>query len=103
MKKLIVFVIIAVCVGAIWVLLLSPQAKIRNLRAEIMQANYCEVTSDCQLVAESYCPIGCYIYVNTNEAPRITALLKESPSNCQYSCAKITGIECRQNQCQTVE
>jgi len=71
------------------------QAYIFN---EIIDANYCEQDSDCELM-EGSCPFGCYAVVNKKEAQRISGLIKSFPSNCVYGCIEIESARCVNKRC----
>jgi len=73
-----------------------------RIKAEIEKANYCQVVEDCQMVAVSKCPFGCYVYVNQQEASRIEQMLNEYRSNCEYGCLEMKGVECRNTICQVI-
>ncbi|MDO8435078.1 MAG: hypothetical protein Q7S89_00115 [bacterium] len=104
MKKAIIILIILVAgAGLAWVSFFSPEAQVRHIKKEITKANYCEVASDCQMVAQSQCPFGCYVHVNKNEATRIGELLKSHESNCAYLCIEFKGVDCINNSCQLIE
>ncbi|MCR4263722.1 MAG: hypothetical protein NUV98_03335 [Candidatus Roizmanbacteria bacterium] len=104
MKKTIIILIILVAgAGLVWFSFFSPKAQERYIKKEITKANYCEVVSDCQMIAQSQCPFGCYVHVNKNEAARIGELLEGYQSNCQYQCIEFKGIGCVNNTCQLVE
>lgn len=107
MKKTIIIIILLV-VGAIlaWFYLFSAKTQEQYIKKEIAEANYCEAASDCQMVAQSQCPFGCYVHVNKNEATRIGGLLESYESNqnnrgqsCIYSCIEFKGVECVNNVC----
>ena len=108
MKKTIIILIILVAgVGLAWFSFFSPKAQERYIKNEITKANYCEVVSDCQMVAQSQCPFGCYIHVNKNEATRIGELLENYKNgeasrgySCMYSCIEFKGVGCVNNSCQ---
>ena len=107
-KAIIILIILAVGTGLVWFAFFSPKAQERNIKKEIIKANYCEVATDCQMVAQSQCPFGCYIHVNKNEATRIGELLKNYKNNergysCMYSCIEFKGVECVNNSCQLVK
>jgi len=90
--------IFTLIVGAI--LLMSPGLKRSYIKNEIYKASYCKVDSDCQAL-EPKCPFGCAIYVNKENADRISELLKSYDSNCVYSCIE-TRPSCENNRCQYV-
>lgn len=93
----------AVSAGLAWFYFFSPQAQERYIKKEITKTNYCEVASDCQMVAQSQCPFGCYIHVNKNEATRIGKLLEGHESNCMYMCIEFKGVDCINNTCQMIK
>ena len=70
-----------------------------QIKQELTEANYCETASDCVDIG-SKCPFDCYILVNTAEADRMKIKVESFPSQCQYSCVAIQGVECVQNKCQ---
>jgi|SRR5690606_1274831 len=73
-----------------------------RIKRQIEAANYCEVVSDCQQVAVSKCPFGCYIYVNKDEGGRIEELLSGFQSNCEYGCIEMKGVDCVNNTCEVI-
>lgn len=77
----------------------SQEGFIKN---EIAKANYCEVVTDCQQVAVSKCPFGCYVHVNKNEASRIEELLNDYQSTCEYGCIEMKGVDCVDNVCKVL-
>ena len=108
-KAIIILIILAVSAGLAWFYFFSPKAQERYIKKEITKANYCEVVSDCQMVAQSQCPFGCNIHVNKNEATRIGELLENYENNennrgysCMYGCIEFKGVECINNTCQLV-
>jgi len=104
MKKIVIILIILVAGGGlVWFSFFSPKAQERHIKKEITKANYCEVASDCQMVAQSQCPFGCYIHVNKNEATRIGELLEGHESKCEYMCIEFKGVDCINNSCQLVK
>ena len=101
MKKLVIILIVLVLgVGLVWVVFFSDQAQERKIKKAIINANYCQSVSDCQLVAQSQCPFGCYIHVNKKEADQIMNLLENYQSKCAYVCIPFIGVECVDNRCQ---
>ena len=99
---------IAVILGLVWFVFFRQQTHERYIKNEIAKANYCEAASDCQMVARSQCPFGCYVHVNKNEAERIGKLLEDyenSPyrTSCEYLCIEFNGIECVNNACRLVQ
>jgi hypothetical protein len=72
------------------------------IKAEIEKANYCETVTDCQQVAVSKCPFGCYVHVNKNEASRIEELLNGYQSTCEYGCIEMRGVDCVDNVCKVL-
>lgn len=102
-KSLIILAILIVAALIAWVSFFSREAKERRIANAITEANYCEVASDCELVVQSYCPFGCHIHVNKNEAARIWELLDGYESKCMYSCVEFKGVDCVNNTCQLVE
>ncbi|PJB83463.1 MAG: hypothetical protein CO088_01425 [Candidatus Yonathbacteria bacterium CG_4_9_14_0_8_um_filter_46_47] len=102
-RTILVFVILLVGVGLAWFSFFSPKAQERHINKEITKASYCEVASDCQMVAQSQCPFGCYVHVNKNEATRIGELLESYESNCQYMCIEFKGVDCINNSCQLIK
>lgn len=102
-KAIIILIILAVGASLVWFSFLSPKAQERHIKKEITKANYCEVASDCQMVAQSQCPFGCYIHVNKNEVVRISELLESYESNCAYLCIEFKGVGCINNTCQMVK
>jgi hypothetical protein len=72
-----------------------------GIKSEIVKANYCETATDCVDVGAK-CPFDCYIYVNKDQAPRIKKLVDGFPSQCEYSCIAIQGVECVQNVCKVI-
>ncbi len=104
MKKVIVtLIILAVAAGLAWLAFLSPVAEEQDIKQAIIKANYCEVATDCQMVAQSQCPFGCNIHVNKHEVARISTLLENYESNCAYSCTEFKGVECINKTCQIVQ
>src|SRR3989344_5895665 len=99
-KTIIILIILLASAGLVWFSFFSPKAQERYIKKEITKANYCEVVSDCQMVAQSQCTFGCNIHVNNNEATRIGKLLEGYQSNCQYMCIEFKGVECVNNTCQ---
>jgi hypothetical protein len=84
----------------------NPQASAdptdeEGIKREIVEANYCETASDCVDVGAK-CPFDCYILTNKNEAARIKKMVDGFPSQCEYSCIAISGIECVQNVCKVI-
>lgn len=107
-KTIIILIILAVSAGLAWFYFFSPKAQERYIKKEITKANYCEVVSDCQMVAQSQCPFGCNVHVNKNEAERIGKLLENYrntryTTSCMYSCIEFKGVECVNNTCQLVK
>ena len=109
-KTTIILIILVAGAGLVWFSFFSPKAQERYIKKEITKANYCEVVSDCQMVAQSQCPFGCYVHVNKNEATRIGELLENYENNenkrgysCMYSCIEFKGVECVNNTCQLVK
>lgn len=72
-----------------------------GIKAEIVKANYCETADDCVDVGAK-CPFDCYILTNKAEALRIKKLVDAFPSQCEYSCIAIKGIECAENVCKVI-
>lgn len=109
MQKLLFFLIIFILIVGVgmgvYVLSQSPTGPFAEsfIKKEIAKANYCQTTSDCQMVAVSKCPFGCYVHVNKNEASRIETLLNKYQSNCAYSCIEYPGVSCVSNTCQVNE
>lgn len=102
---LIAFIFIVGAGMGVYALSQSPTGPFaRNfIKKEIARANYCQTTSDCQVVAVSKCPFGCYVHVNKNEVSRIETLLNKYQSNCEYSCIEYPGVSCVANTCQLNE
>lgn len=73
----------------------------QGIKRAIVEANYCETASDCVDVGAK-CPFDCYILVNKNEAPRIKKMVDGFPSQCEYSCIAIKGVECVENVCKVI-
>lgn len=73
-----------------------------RIKREIEAANYCEVVEDCQQVAVSKCPFGCYIYVRNTEASRIEEMLNGFQSSCEYGCIEMKGVDCINNKCEVI-
>lgn len=104
MKKVSTISIISIStLCLIWFFFSDVNNKEQYIKKEINEANYCQVVSDCQMVTESKCPFGCYVFVNKNESTRIGELLEEYESNCAYSCIEFKGVECVSNSCQILE
>lgn len=100
-KAIIISIVLATGAGLLaWFTFFSDNAQERRIKAEIAEANYCEVVSDCVMVAQSQCPFGCYIHVNKNEAERIKNLLDGYESRCDYLCIPFEGVECVNYTCQ---
>ncbi|MDO8600412.1 MAG: hypothetical protein Q7R73_02200 [bacterium] len=76
--------------------------KEANIKREIAKANYCNVASDCRIIA-AQCPFGCYAPVNKKEAGRIETMINGYESMCIYQCIKIKGVDCIDNKCQILE
>jgi hypothetical protein len=72
-----------------------------QIKEEIVKANYCQTTDDCVDVGGK-CPFGCYIFVNKDEAATIRPLVENYPSQCEYSCIAISGVQCIDNACRPV-
>src|SRR3989338_10766379 len=83
------------------ILLLTGCTAEMRIAAAIERANYCETATDCVLVG-SKCPFDCYIYANVNEAERITELVNNYQSSCEYSCIQSFGVECLNNVCKAM-
>jgi|SRR3989344_4153911 len=104
MKKIIIiFIILLASTCLAWFSFFSPKAQERHIKKEIIKANYCEVASDCQMVAQSQCPFGCNIYVNKNETARVGELLESYESKCEYLCIEFKGVDCINNRCQLIK
>lgn len=106
-KTIVALVILAVGACFVWLAFFRQQTHQWYIKHEIAKANYCEVASDCRLVAQSQCPFGCHIHVNKNEAGRIEKLLENYKNtryrtSCDYLCIKFAGVECVKNICQLV-
>jgi hypothetical protein len=107
-KTIIILIILGASAGFAWFSFFSPKAQERHIKKEITKANYCEVASDCQMVAQSQCPFGCYVHVNKNEVGRIGKLFEDYQNtsygaSCMYSCIEFKGVECVNNTCQLVQ
>lgn len=76
----------------------ASSALEQEIRAEIEQANYCQIPADCVDVG-SVCPFDCHILVHSTQADRITGLLDDYQSTCAYSCVATTGVDCVHNEC----
>lgn len=70
-----------------------------DVRDEIRIAGRCLVATDCVDIG-SYCPYGCSIVVQKDEADRMRHLLSAQAKNtCLYDCAVLKSITCEQGQC----
>jgi len=83
---------------SILLVLSSCQSAENRIKEEIEKANYCNTKDDCVL-AGSECPFGCYIYVNVDEAERITRIIDNFESRCIYSCISCPDVECSESKC----
>jgi len=72
----------------------------------IEDANYCETVDECVDIG-SYCPFGCTILVNEAEADRIERKIEAwdavHPGQCMYDCVAISGYDCAEGKCVTIE
>ena len=75
--------------------------RAEEIKQEIKNASYCEVDDDCG-VLESDCPFGCYLSVNVKEEDKISSLIKEFKSSCNYNCVNNFGAICKENKCEMV-
>lgn len=99
---------IAVILGLVWFAFFRQQTHEWYVKNEIAKANYCEIASDCQMIAQSQCPFGCCIHVNKNEVERIGKLLENYArtryrTSCEYLCVEFKGVGCVNNTCQLVQ
>lgn len=106
-KATIILILIVVGISLVWIIFFSRQAQERYIKKEIAEANYCEVASDCQMIAQSQCPFGCYVHVNKNKAGRIGKLLEDYRNtnygtSCEYLCIEFKGVNCVNNTCQLI-
>jgi|SRR3989338_746014 len=99
-KVMTILIFFAVGAGLVWIASFSDTIQEWKIKREIIKANYCEATSDCQLASAGKCPFDCYVYVNKNEAARIGKMIENYESRCAYQCVKLEGIECVNNICQ---
>ncbi len=93
-KKLIILAILIL-------VLFSSGCKSREetIKNEIEKANYCETNAEC-VYAGSKCPFGCFVYVNENEAERISKLVTDFKSSCVSDCPEeVYNIVCENNKC----
>lgn len=107
-KIIIILIISLIAAGLVWITFFRQQTHEWYIKKEIANANYCEVAADCQMVAQSQCPFGCYVHVNKNEAGRIGKLLENYQNttyrtSCDYSCIEFKGVTCANNTCQLVQ
>jgi hypothetical protein len=100
--RLIIVLILLVALGLVYFLFFYKSEEAR-IKEEIAEASYCFVDTDCQMVALSSCPFGCYVHVNRNEAVRIGAMIEGYKSTCMYSCLEFKGVQCVNNTCQLKE
>lgn len=100
MKKKYYFIILLallfLVVGGIY--LAWPKIQENKIKAEIEKANYCSIDSDCVDIGGK-CPFGCYIYVNRNEAERISQLVESFESKCVYGCVSCSQLTCAEGRC----
>lgn len=100
-KRNIIFISIFTIILAIFIIVFSsliPTLKEKNIKNEIIKANYCEEDSDCVNVG-SKCPFGCWIYVNKNEVEKISNLIDKYNSNCVYGCLLCDNVKCEDKKC----
>lgn len=69
-----------------------------QIKQAIAEANTCETAADCVDIGAK-CPFDCYIFVNKNESERIKTLVDGYPSQCEYSCLAISGVDCVDRKC----
>jgi hypothetical protein len=69
-----------------------------KVRKQIDEANYCETENDCKNIG-SKCPFGCHIYVNNDEALRITDLVLSYEPRCTNTCIQCVEVECVNSKC----
>ncbi len=81
---------------------LSGKIEENKIRREIIEAGYCEVSSDCKVVPAK-CPFDCFAAVNKNEANRIEDMINNYQSFCIYGCIEIKGVDCVDNRCQILK
>jgi len=103
-----ILIILAVGASLAWFIFFRQQTHEWYIKKAIAEANYCDVASDCEMVAQSQCPFGCYVHVNKNEAGRIRKLLENYQDTgyrtaCEYLCVQFKGVECVNNACQLVQ
>lgn len=99
-KKIVIGVIV------LFVLIMSlffafPKLNEKYIKLKIEKANYCSVDSDC-IDAGGKCPFDCYVYVNKNEANKITELIESFDSKCIYNCISCQTAICENNKCKAV-
>lgn len=96
MRKVIIFALL------IFVLITLSCSKSESyIKSKIEEANYCNTKEDCVNVGNK-CPFGCYVYVNKNEADKISNLVNSYKSNCIYACIPCLDVECKNNRCEPI-
>ena len=68
------------------------------IQHQISGAKYCEVESDCEIIA-NISPFSCAIVVNKNNADKILKLVNSFPSTGELQCSGKEKAFCMQNKC----
>lgn len=76
-----------------------------DVERDIRSANHCDVPADCVDLG-AYCPFGCAVLVNVDEATRIREAIHDyydahPGEQCLYDCVGYTGIACEAGVCVT--
>ena len=110
-RVLAIIVVIGLVVLAFAFLAPAKQATLteQQIKAEIEDANYCNVNEDCAPVSFA-CPFDCNIFVNQKESTKINALLhsfvptEQNSKMCSMigACIEPVRVECKNNKCEAV-
>ena len=95
---IIIFILLALTISIFFTF---PKIQELKIKSEIKRANYCDIDSDCA-DAGGKCPFGCWVYVNRNEANRISELINSFDSRCVYGCVLCPMAVCKDNKCKEV-
>ena len=107
MKILItILIIVSIFLNACSEIIYKDQPYLEDyVISEIDKANYCNTKSDCVNIG-NHCPFGCYIYVNKDQAERISGLIDDyinaQEARCEYGCLPCNNFICNKNKCEAV-
>ncbi|MEK6922171.1 MAG: hypothetical protein AABX08_00025 [Nanoarchaeota archaeon] len=107
MKIIILFLLIGILLlNACTEIIYKDQPYFEDyIKNEIDKANYCNTKSDCVNIGNQ-CPFGCYIYVNKDQAERISGLIDDyinaQEARCEYGCLPCNDVICKNNKCEAV-